>query len=437
MLALRACVGVVRRKPEARARWAWWLVSLAPPANNGAMRFAVLGIDAQVAAVLRAALARGDEVVLACDIAAGAAGRVVPATARSVPWEALMDAASSDVVLVGEEGWNEQRAEAVRKLVQAGRTLVLSQPLELSMLWAYELDMIRHDSGARLVPILPDRLHPFVARLRRDIEAAVAGGGALGSIETVEMTRRLADRSRASVLGHLARDADLVRVLVGDPERLSTLGGAPADAAWATLAVGFTGANAVPVRWQVARGDAESLTIAVVGLRGSRVLEIPSAADGAWTSTGPEGSERLEFDRGRTILGVLDGAAGGAGQPAGWDDAARGIELAETVPRSVAKGRAIDLHQEEFSELGTFKGTMASLGCGLVLAGLLVLILATLVGGIAREAGWDLGERIAGVWPVAVLVVLGLFLALQLLPLLVAAPGRPADAAEEPGRKRE
>ena len=45
-----------------------------------------------------------------------------------------------------------------------------------------------------------------------------------------------------------------------------------------------------------------------------------------------------------------------------WADAARAVELADTVPRSLAKGRAIDLHQEEFSELGTFRGTMASLG---------------------------------------------------------------------------
>jgi hypothetical protein len=418
------------------------LVGSRAVANNAAMRFGLLGIDDQVCDVLAAALARGDELVLVCDLPAaeGRAADLVPPATPVVPWEALMDARACDCVLVGRDGWNETRAEAVRKLVQGGRTLVLSQPLELSMLWAYELDMIRKDSNARLVPVLPDRLHPFVARLEHVIEAALAGGP-LGGIETIEMTRRLADRSRENVLRHLARDADLVRRLVGDPERLSTLGGAGGDAAWATLAVGLTGPTAVPVRWQVARGSPEGLTVTVVGSGGSQTVDIPSGPTAEWTWSGPAGEERAAFDRGVAMLGVLDGAAASAGGigPAGWDDAARAIELAESVPRSLAKGRAIDLHQEEFSELGTFRGTMASLGCGLVLAALFVLLVATLVGGIAREAGWGLGERIAGIWPIVVLTVLGLFLALQLLPLLIAPAARPqgGPAPRGPAAKRE
>jgi predicted dehydrogenase len=406
------------------------------------MRIGLLGIDDQVHEVLAAAVARGDEVVLACDLAddAGMAAAAVPTTARRVPWEALMDAQACDAVLVGREQWNDTRAEAVRKLVQAGRTLVLSQPIVLSMLWAYELDMIRKDSGARLVPILPERLHPFVARLRRAIEAGL-GGGPLGAIETIELTRRLVDRSRDSVLRHLARDADLVRTLVGDPERLSTLGGGGADTGWATLAVGLTGAAAVPVRWQVARGAPEGLTITVVGASGSQTVELPAGPIPECVWATPSGGETMRFDRGAAILGLLDGTVGlnDGIRPAAWDDAARAIELAESVPRSLAKGRAIDLHQEEFSELGTFKGTMASLGCGLVLAALFVLLIATLVGGIAREAGWDLGERIAGIWPVAVLTVLGLFLALQFLPLLVAPATRPegGEAKTAAGANRE
>ena len=83
------------------------------------MKLGLLGIDDQVREVLAAAVARGDEVVLASDLpddlAPGEGG--VPATARRGPWEALMDARACDAVLVGREQWSEPRAEAVRKLV--------------------------------------------------------------------------------------------------------------------------------------------------------------------------------------------------------------------------------------------------------------------------------------------------------------------------------
>ena len=118
-----------------------------------------------------------------------------------------------------------------------------------------------------------------------------------------------------------------------------------------------------------------------------------------------------------------------------WADAARTIELAETIPRSVKKGRGIDLHQEEFSELGTFRGTMASLGCGIIMIGLFILFLATLVGGVARAAGWTFGERLAAIWPYVILTTLILFLVLQLLPFLLPKELRKTDSTE-PSRRQ-
>ena len=409
------------------------------------MKLGLLGIDHQIAVIVAAARRRGDDITLACDVAADSPhAALLDGLPRADSWEALVDPRSTDAVLVGGDGWNELRAEGVRKLVQAGRTLVLSQPLELSMLWAYELDMIRKDSGARLIPVLPDRLQPFLTRLKEAIEAGLAGAGALGPLETIECQRRLRDRSRDSVLGQFARDADLLRVLVGDPRRLSTLAGGETDAAWGTLAVGLTGAANLPVRWRVARGESPGLSISLVGGSGTLTVDIPDDDRAEWTLTSEPGGrvERAAFDRAATILGLLDNAsfAGTTITPAAWDDAARAIELAESVPRSLARGRAIDLHQEEFSEIGTFKGTMASLGCAIVLGGLFVLLLATLVGGIANEAGWEFGERIASVWPVAVLVVLGAFLLLQLLPLLIGSepPGRGGTAGpDRSGRPHE
>jgi myo-inositol 2-dehydrogenase/D-chiro-inositol 1-dehydrogenase len=404
------------------------------------MKLGLLGIDARIAEVVAAAIRRGDTLVLGCDLPVdGPFAAAVPAAVpRTAAWQDLLDPQSCDAVLVGRDGWSEARAEAVRALVQAGRTLLVGHPPCLSMLWAYELDMIRGDVGGRLLPCLPDRLHPFIQRLQEAIRAGLAGAAPGGPVETITMERRLADRSREKVLDALASDVDLVRVLVGEPSRLSTLGAAEGESAWGALAVGFSGPAQVPVRWQVARGGEPGLSISLMHAQGHCSATIPDDSRLPWTWSGPEPATAT-FDRGAALLDLLHGSMPDHDlAPAAWADAARAIELAETVPRSLAKGRSIELHQEEFSELGTFRGTMASLGCGLVLAALFVLVLATLLGGIARESGWAWGERIAGIWPQAVLAVLGLFLTLQLLPMLVGnAASRSGEGARADRRRVE
>lgn len=404
------------------------------PARGG-LTIGVLGTGSDIDALIAAAPRRGDRVVLKADPADGGV------------LDRLLDADVCDVVAVGTGGWppdpdgEARRIEAVRLLVQAGRSLLLAHPLSMSMLWAYELDMIRQDSGAVLIPWLPARLHPLVARLRQEIEAGVAGASAHGALETVRLERLLPDRSRERVLAALARDVDLVRCLVGEPTKLGTLGGSDTAAAWGTLAVGFTGPDLVPVRWQVSPGAPIGLKITLQYAAGSLSVEAPD--DGPWTWNGPP-TDAVICDAGDTMLAVVHAAldtdaAVPATQPggppaAGWADAARAIELAETVPRSLAKGRSVDLHREEFSELGTFRGTMASLGCGLVLAALLLLLLATLVGGIAREFGWEFGKRVAAAWPFVILAALVAFLALQILPLLIGGgPSRGQTGTDPDG----
>jgi hypothetical protein len=388
------------------------------------MNLGVLGIDPRIAAVAAAAVARGDRIVLAADVPAGS----LPAVERG-PADALLDPTTSAAVLVGADGWSDERAEVVRLLVQAGRPILASHPLALAMLWAWELEMIRRDAGGPLVPLLPERSHPFTARLRGLLEAAVAGGGPLGDVESLVLERQLADRGREQVLRALARDADLVRALVGDPARLSALGADDA-AGWQSLVVGLSGPASVPVRWQVAAGGDAGLRLAVHCGGGVVSVWIPDGWDRPWVWTQPGLSdEQLGYEPASLMLDLLASklSPGPADEPdpealpaATWADAARAIELADTVPRSLAKGRAIDLHQEEFTELGTFRGTMASLGCGIILAALVLVVVAALVGGLAHEFGWGFGGWLAGTWPIVALAALGGFLVLQLLPLLVA-----------------
>lgn len=403
------------------------------------MRLGLLGYDPAVASVVREAVRAGDTIVSVSDLDPGVAPDL--AGARRVDWEHLLDASAADAVLVAADGWGPLRAAAVRALVQAGRPLLLSHPLDLSMLFAYEIDMIRADSGAVLVPFLPDRLHPAVSAARAWLEER------RGAVESVHVERRSRDRSRESVLRSFAVDADLVRLLAGPPTRLATLGAADPETAWQTLAVGLSSPDNPPTRWQVVRSDEPGVTFTFTAADGVARLsfadgEQPSG-DARVTWTGGAASETSSWNRGEAMLAVLRDAVAGEPMPpraATWDDAARAIELAETLPRSLSRGRAVDLHGEEFTELGTFKGTMASLGCGIVLLALVVAIGASLVGGIAREVGWEAGERVAGAWPWIVLATMALFLVLQFLPLLVAPsapdrgrPGKPGNPGD-PGR---
>src|SRR5581483_9060773 len=99
--------------------------------------------------------------------------------------------------------------------------------------------------------------------------------------------------------------------------------------------------------------------VTVRGAAGSAVL---SAADeGPWRlEQRSEGrSQQWEFNDWDEAEAALDRLAlaleTGRTQP-GWLDAARDMELADAIERSVRKGRTIDLHYEEHTEQGTFKG---------------------------------------------------------------------------------
>ncbi|MEO1992337.1 MAG: hypothetical protein ABGW78_10430 [Pirellulales bacterium] len=410
------------------------------------LKIGLLGIDAQIASALSAVQSEAaDALTVSCHVSSHEFDTFLighPEHIHEESWESLFDDTLCDVVFVGSDHWTEQRADAVRGLVQAGRTLLLSHPLQLSMLWAYELDMIRNDSAACLIPFLPERLHPWVGRLAQQIHDARSNLHPKGPIESITFERHMPERSRELVLCQLARDLDLIRLLMGDPQRISTLGGT-VETAWPTLTVGLSVESQIPVRWNVLGNTSSSLNITLTQIHGTTRVHIPTASS-SWEwyqSNKPTPEKYHPVSRGQTMLDAVRQALASASNhvehtpPATWTDAARCIEIAETIPRSLMKGRSIDLHQEEFSEIGTFKGTMASLGCGIVLAGLFVLILASLVGGIAREAQWAFGEQIASMWPVIVLTALMLFLGLQILPSLVKDTDTPASEKTQKSKR--
>lgn len=103
-------------------------------------------------------------------------------------------------------------------------------------------------------------------------------------------------------------------------------------------------------------------------------------------------------------------AIGRAAASPDWVDASRAIELSETIDRSLAKGRTIELYYEDYTEQGTFKGTMASVGCGLLMLTLGLLVFVAL----AEQMGLPFLKY----WPHVVVGGLAVFLLAQLLMLV-------------------
>ncbi len=192
--------------------------------------------------------------------------------------------------------------------------------------------------------------------------------------------------------------------------------GGKEEAEYANLGVQLTGPGNVLTRWSVVPADhGPGATILVRGNRGKATLSLPEAGEPTALEIVAAGQTTQEsfpaWEPAAAALAEFRKAV--AGQPAmlTWPGACRDVELAEAIARSLAKGRTVELHDEEHSEHGTFKGTMTSVGCGLLLASLVLLLVAAALAKIT-------GNAFFGYAPYLILGVLGIFLVLQSLKLV-------------------
>lgn len=373
------------------------------------MKLALLGDDPELAALaIYAVETEGQQLVLAHAGTAEVSQRFPRAVREG--WEELLTGRVADVVLVGGSGEQERIAEQLRLLVQSGVAVVTAHPPSASMLLCYELAMIQEDSHSLLLPYFPSRWHPAVERLM----AVAADRDLLGNVEQVVAERQTHERSRAQVERQFARDVELARALVGGLERIAAL--APTgDEPYANLGVQLSGGCETIVRWSVGPVSQSSGTHwTVTGTRGSARLWLPDTLIDVRlevTSAADSSDQHFAtFDAARTGWARIERALAGEPYAPSWNDACRAVELAETIERSLIKGRTVDLHFEDYSEQSTFKGTMTSLGCGLLLLGLMVVVVASVAEG--------LGMPLFRFWPHVLLGVLAVFLALQGLRLV-------------------
>ncbi|MGD9644756.1 MAG: hypothetical protein AB7U73_03530 [Pirellulales bacterium] len=378
------------------------------------MRIALLGLNDETLPLARAIAARPQlTVVWGAELGAhrDEIARLAPQATLDEPWEALLAGTAVELVVVSRAADEELRAEQLRKLIAAGVPLVVEHPIHSSMLVAYELEMIRKETGSLLIPYDALRFSEAFAQLEK---TALTSGSPIGGIEQVIVDQRRQNRSPAHVRELFARDALLLRALCGDLTRLSAMAPATAADPYANLGIQLSGPSGALVRWSIGpRDDLMGERITVVGAVGRATLVIPERGDWRLESRSERGDLARDFQRSSTadheLTGLLQLLDHGQIQP-DWSDAARAIELADSIDRSLKKSRTVDLYNEDFTEQGTFKGTMTSLGCGLLLLSLGVLVVGV--------AGVTMGVRWAAYWPHTLAVVLIAFLTLQLLKLV-------------------
>lgn len=407
------------------------------------MRFAILGADADAVEWAHSILAqRQHRVDWLCEVDgtwhtpwSETLRAAAPAAQLLSQWESLLDPRLVDAVLVATGQDEERRAEQLRKLVQAGVPLMVSHPVLSSMLVYYELEMIRGDlatpalpthwesASARpvrgvLVPAMPLRQHPAVKQLATIVQAG--GESPIGALEQLVCERFLIRRDRTSVVSQFTRDVDLFRALGGDFARVATLGRGDDPKAFGTLGAQLTSASGLTARWSVGPADAATTDRLVLhGERGRATLAMPPGLS-EWTLTihsagAAQESTYAAWAPAAAALANLQAALAGEATEPTWLDATRSVEIAQTMLRSLAKGRVLDLVREEFSEEGTFKGTMAAWGCG--------LLIVTVVSLCAVLILLQLGMPLVQMWPYFLLAVLALFLVFQVLVWIVPRRG--------------
>jgi predicted dehydrogenase len=329
--------------------------------------------------------------------------------------EILADPAVEAVIVAGSIA---DRPTQLRRALQSERDVICVHPADQTADVAYEAAMIRDDTGHRLMPLMPETLHPGVGRLRELL------AGALGAARLIELERWsthevLIDtdpaKHRPSLPGW-----DLLRALGGEVAEVSAFAaGEEAEAAAPLVLNGrFEGGILFRSTFLPKQGE-ERWRLSVVGSHGRADLVFlqgwPGPARLTWSGLAGE-VQQEDWPTWNLWAALVEAfeAPSGPSRPT-WQDEVRCLELDAAARRSVHYRRVSVMEYQEASEEVGFKGTMTLVGCGLLWGILFFLILSVWV----PTLGW------------LIVPLLVIFLILQMLRWII--PGRKSPGGDEPG----
>jgi hypothetical protein len=397
------------------------------------MKLAILGTDSDILQLAAAARSERHEIVWCGDIQPddGAAMSSIASTVhdRGSEWELLLDRTIADAVLIGRgTASNELQAERVKRLATEGMPLLIVHPAFESVLTYYEVDMTRRETGAIVGHYNPLMGHPVAAEAAGWVRN---GHPTIGPIHQLSCERKVTVAAREEVLAHLARDVELLATVAGDIRRVTAIGPSGEGASYASLQIQMMATTAPSLRWSVgyATAGAAELEMALHGEHGIVVIRIVDGMKDGPPIWQIETSEKLNlegYDPARAAIRRLSEAVASSHTLAErnvnstWDAATRAMEVVDAADLSLQKGRTIEVFQQQLTERLAFRGTMAAMGCGLLLVAFMVLVAVGILGGVE-----GIGRRhIVNSWSLVLLALLAFFLLLQAVPFLAGKKDR-------------
>ena len=180
--------------------------------------------------------------------------------------EEALATAGIDLVLVG--GPIESRGEALRRAAAEGLAIICLHPPGTDSEPYYQVALSRQETGAIVIPDLPLRLHPGVARLREAITS-----GELGSFRGIRHEYQI--EARYTDLARLTFPVviDVVRSLVGEIEAVTASGDPTGDHPDLELVVQLRAAEGRRAEVRLESGSGKTARLTVSGSSGSLALE--------------------------------------------------------------------------------------------------------------------------------------------------------------------
>jgi myo-inositol 2-dehydrogenase/D-chiro-inositol 1-dehydrogenase len=328
-----------------------------------------------------------------------------------------------DALLVGEPeavvvgGPIEGRGELVRRAAELGLAVLALHPPGPDPDALYQVAVLPADQAPPFVPGLPLARHPALLEL-----AARVDSGALGDPASIRYEADLGPDDAGPLDARAGAVAAALAPLLGEIEAVTAAGG---DGAAARRVVHLRGPTGRDAEVRLARGLAAAerprARLELLAAGGSALWEHDPDLAGPSTLTlrragaAPEVVHAPAWDPRAALLEALEAQAAGAPARPDLRDALLAAEVADAVERGLRKGRTVELHRDEISQLGSFKAVMTSLGCGVILLALTLYVLALILRALDVPG--------AGLLAWSIVPLLGGYVALQLLRL-AARPSR-------------